>query len=436
MPTCSTPSAPDPRDDAHMPLPKRDTYDALVVGAGPSGAATAYWLADRGHRVLVVEKKHFPREKTCGDGLTPRAVRQLCDIGLAEPLSEFHRYDGLRSIAHGVTLELEWPEHPTLPAHGYVVRRRDLDQMVAERAVKAGATLWQGAEALEPVFEGGLVTGAAIRRKETGTVETVSARYVVVADGANSRFGRALGTSRDRSYPMGMAIRGYYRSDMHDDPWIESHLDLRDRDGNHMPGYGWIFPVGDGTINVGAGLLDTFTGFKSVNTTKLMEAFTASAPAYWGISTDTADGPWTGGKLPTGGSVLPKTGPTWIVAGDAVGAINPFNGEGIAYAYETARMVADAVDEALVTGDGLALARYPERLDEVYGLYFKVARLFVKAIGNPAVMRELTRVGFRSKTLMEWVLRIMANLLRPEELGPAEAAYKLASRIVAVLPEP
>ena len=198
-----------------------------------------------------------------------------------------------------------------------------------------------------------------------------------------------------------------------------------------MPGYGWIFPVGDGTINVGAGLLDTFTGFKAVNTSKLMDAFAATAPARWGISPETSCGPPKGGKLPTGGSVLPKVGPTWVVAGDAAGSVNPFNGEGIAYAYETGRMVADAVDEAIRTGDGLALARYPERLDEVYGLYFKVARTFVKLIGNPAVMRELTRVGFQSKTLMEWVLRIMANLLRPDEIGPAEAAYKVVEGLVA-----
>ncbi len=195
---------------------------------------------------------------------------------------------------------------------------------------------------------------------------------------------------------MGMAIRGYFTSPYHDEPWIESHLDLRDRDGNYMPGYGWIFPVGDGTINVGVGLLDTYTGFKAVNTTKLMDAFIATAPARWGISPETSCGPPTGGKLPTGGSVTPKAGPTWIVAGDAAGSINPFNGEGIAYAYETGRMVADAVHETLVTGDGLALARYPDQLDGRYGQYFKVARTFVTVIGNPAVMRELTRVGMQS----------------------------------------
>ncbi len=412
-----------------------ERWDALVVGAGPAGASAAYWLAQHGHSVLVVDKKRFPREKTCGDGLTPRAVRQLHDMGLASGLEEFQRYDGLRSIAHGVTLELPWPEHPDYPSFGYVVRRRDLDEMVADQAVKAGATLWPATEAVAPLVDGGLVTGAVLRHAESGVTEPVRAKVVVVADGANSRFGRALGTQRDRSYPMGMAIRGYFTSPYHDDPWIESHLDLRDREGNHMPGYGWIFPVGDGTVNVGVGLLDTFTGFKAVNTTKLMDAFVHTAPARWGISPETACGPPTGGKLPTGGSVTPKAGPTWIVAGDAAGSINPFNGEGIAYAYETGHLVADAVHEALATGDGLALARYPDTLDELYGRYFKVARTFVKLIGNPAVMRELTRIGFQSRTLMEWVLRIMANLLRPDEIGPAEAAYKIVEKLAAAVPD-
>jgi menaquinone-9 beta-reductase len=411
-----------------------ERYDVLVVGGGPAGAAAAYWLADAGHRVLVVEKKTFPREKTCGDGLTPRAVRQLHDMGLAEPLSRSLRFDGLRSIAHGVTLELEWPEHPEYPSYGYVVRRRDLDEMVAERAVKAGATLWSGAEAVEPLLEDGLVAGAVVRRD--GVSEGVRARYLVVADGANSRFGRALGTARDRDYPLGMAVRGYFTSPFHDEPWIESHLDLRDRDGNHLPGYGWIFPVGDGTVNVGVGLLSTFSGWKSINTSKLMDAFVATAPERWGISPETSCGAPTGGKLPTGGSVTPNVGPTWLVVGDAAGSVNPFNGEGISLAYETGRLASDAVSTALSTGDGLALARYPQQLEEIYGLYWKVARAFVRAIGNPAVMRELTRVGMQSRPLMEWVLRIMANLLRPEELGPAEAAYKMVAALVALAPEP
>src|SRR5260221_643809 len=106
------------------------------------------------------------------------------------------------------------------------------------------------------------MTWVVVRPKEAATNETVAGRAVIVADGSNSRFGRALGAARNRSYPLGMAVRGYFRSPRHDEGWIESHLDLRDRDGQHLPGYGWIFPAGAGTLHVGVGLLSTFPGWK------------------------------------------------------------------------------------------------------------------------------------------------------------------------------
>src|SRR3954470_15727667 len=412
------------------------THDVVVVGGGPSGAACAYWLAEAGHDVLLVEKKAFPREKTCGDGLTPRAVRQLEDMGLAEELANHHRFGGLRSIAFGKTLELEWPKTPSLPRYGYVVTRHDLDAFVAERAVKAGATLWQESEATAPLLERGVVRGAMVKRKDAGTVEEVRARYVVVADGANSRFGRALGTSRDRGYPQGMATGVSFTSPRHDEPWIESHLDVRDKAGNVLPGYGWIFPVGDGRVNVGIGLLSTFNQWKAVNTSHLMEAFVDYAPESWGISPETSCGPATGGRLPMSLSVGPHAGPTYLVTGDAAGAINPFNGEGIAYAYETGRMAASVLDKALTSGDGLVLGEYETRLQAEYALYYKVARAFVKIIGRPELMRLLVGTGMRSRSLMEWVLRIMANLLRPDELGPAEAAYRAVAAIARMAPGP
>jgi geranylgeranyl reductase family protein len=410
--------------------------DVLVVGGGPSGAACAYWLAEAGHDVRLIERKHYPREKTCGDGLTPRAVRQLEDMGLAEELTAHHRYRGLRSMAFGRTIELAWPRHPDLPDYGYVITRADLDELVARRAEKAGAEVLEGREALTPVVERGLVRGAVVRDRDSGTVSEMTARYVVVADGANSRFGRSLGTSRNREYPLGMAIRGYFTSPRHDEPWIESHLDIRDKTGDVLPGYGWIFPLGDGRVNVGVGLLSTFNQWKTVNTSHLMEAFVDYAPASWGLSPATSCGPPTGGRLPMGLSVGPHAGPTYLVVGDAGGSINPFNGEGIAYAYETGRMAAEAVGEALRTGDGLALAEYDTRLQETYALYFKVARAFVRIIGHPEMMRALVSTGMRSRTLMDWVMRIMANLLRPDELGPAEAAYRALAAIARIAPEP
>jgi geranylgeranyl reductase family protein len=305
--------------------------------------------------------------------------------------------------------------------------------MVAENAREAGATLLTGHEALEPLVERGFVRGATVRTKD-GATRDIHARYVIVADGANSRFGRALGTFRAREWPYGTAIRTYWKTPRHADPWIESALDVKDRNGNPMPGYGWIFPVGDGTVNIGVGLLSTFRDFKSVNTTHLLDAYAHQVAERWEIDPTAPEAKATSGRIPMGGSVGPKAGPSYLVVGDAAGSVNPFNGEGIDYAYETARMAAEVLHQALVANDPTALQQYPRMLDDEYGDYFKVARLFARVIGRPVLMRELTRVGMNSRTLMEWVLRIMANLLRPDEIGPAEAAYKAAAAIVKLAP--
>ena len=442
--TSDRPSAADTSDGTGREAAPK-VWDVLVVGGGPAGSSCAYWLAEAGWDVALVEKKVFPRVKTCGDGLTPRAVRQLADMGLEGALAGAHRYRGLRAHAFGHTIDLPWPSHPSFPDYGYTITRHDLDGLVNERAVKAGATVWQGTEAVEPIGgeSGGApangklapCAGAMVRDNATGRVREVRARYVVVADGANLRFGRALGTQRNRHRPLGMALRGYYHSPGHDGAFIESHLDIRNGEGAVVPGYGWIFPLGDGRVNVGVGLLSTDKRWKGLNTSTLMDHFVASAPARWELSPDVAAGPPTGGKLPMGLAVGPRVGPTTLVVGDAGGAINPFNGEGIAYGYETGRLAAATMGEALAGGGPGALADYERRIEDAYGLYFRVARAFVHIISNPELMRVCVGTGMRVEPVMSWMLRIMANLMRPDETGPAEAGYRLLASIGRLVPE-
>ena len=407
----------------------------VVIGGGPSGSSCAYWLADAGWDVAVVEKKVFPRVKTCGDGLTPRAVRQLADMGLEEALAGSHKYGGLRAFGFGRSLEMQWPDHPNFPNYGYTITRHDLDGLVAERAVKAGATLLAGTEVVAPIVDEAAsppssspalphLTGVTIKDKESGATRLLRGRYVVVADGANSRVGRMLGTNRRRDLPLGMALRGYYTSDRHDDLFIESHLDIRDAAGDVVPGYGWIFPMGDGRVNVGVGLLSTDRRWKGVNTSHLMELFVEQAPESWGLTPETCLGPPTGGKLPMGLSVGPRVGTNVLLAGDAAGTINPFNGEGIAYGYETGRLAAAALGHAL-SGEGAhALQDYDRQLQAAYGPYYKVGRAFVRMISNPETMKLCVGIGMRSEFLMSELLRIMANLMRPDSPGPAEIAFR------------
>jgi geranylgeranyl reductase family protein len=402
-----------------------ESPQVLVVGGGPGGASAAFWLAQRGVDVLLVEKKHYPREKACGDGLTPRAVRQLTDMGFDFDRPNVHRIVGLRSYAGDVMLEMPWPEHSVYPNWGATLRRSDLDGRVAGLAASAGATVLQGVEAVALV-NGGELTAVELRSRDREP-EIVEPDYVVVADGSLSRFGRKLGTERRRDYPFGLAVRGYWESPNSTDGFIESQLDIRDRQGRAMPGYGWVFPMGDGTVNIGAGLVSTFKGWKDINTSRILDAYLAELPDHWHVGPDPVTRP-IGGKLPMAFSVGPKTGRNWIVVGDAAGAVNPFNGEGIDYAYETGRLAASLIAEAIAADDPTVLAAYDDALSAEYGAYHRVARIFVSAIGNPLIMRTLTTVGLRSRPLMEWVLKVMANLLEPEERGMAEKVYVAVER--------
>ncbi|HEY5265400.1 MAG TPA: geranylgeranyl reductase family protein [Acidimicrobiales bacterium] len=422
---------------------KSTTYDVVIVGGGPSGSACAYWLAEAGWSVCLIEKKHFPREKTCGDGLTPRSVYQLNEMGLEDLVAaNGHKYNGLRAFGFGASLEMNWPEHPIFPNYGFTITRFNLDGLVAEAAAKFGATVLNGVEALDlldptPAKENGLVgaAGVLVKDKDTGKTAEIRGRYLVVGDGQNSRLGRELGVTRNRDWPMGMALRGYYTSDRHAEPWIDSHLDIRDTNGEVVPGYGWIFPLGDGRVNVGVGLLSTGGAWKGVNTTKLQEYFVAQTAEAWGLNDETCCGPATGGRLPMGLSIGPRVGANTLTIGDATGMVNPFNGEGIAYGYESGRLAAGVLGEALVANDASALSLYDERLDAAYGDYYKVARAFVRLISEPRILSACVGTGLRVPPVMKELLTIMANLMSNDSKGPAERGYRAMTRIANAIPE-
>ena len=423
---------------------KPTIYDVVIVGGGPSGSACAYWLANAGWNVCLIEKKQFPREKTCGDGLTPRSVYQLSEMGLEGIVAaNGHRYQGLRAFGFGATLEMNWPEHPVFPNYGYTITRFNLDGLVADNATQHGATVLNGVEAVDlveptPGREGQLVgaAGVVVKDKESGLTREIRGRYLVIADGQNSRLGRELGVVRNRSWPMGMALRGYYTSDRHDEAWIDSHLDIRDTDGKVVPGYGWIFPLGDGRLNVGVGLLSTGGAWKGVNTTKLQEYFVAQVGDAWGLNEETSCGAPTGGRLPMGLSIGPRVGANTLTIGDATGMVNPFNGEGIAYGYETGRLAAGVLGEALLNDDETVLRLYDERLNDAYGEYYKVARAFVRLISEPKVLQACVGVGLRVRPVMRELLKIMANLMSNDDPGLGERGYRAITKLAGVIPEP
>lgn len=407
-------------------------FDVAIVGGGPSGSAAAHYLASKGHSVFVCEKKSFPREKTCGDGLTPRAVKQLREMGLGSELETWERVRGLRVHAAGRVLELPFPELDDWDDFGLVKPRKDLDQIVLNHAEAAGAKVLYETQAKEPIFEGGVLTGFKAKR---GTdVEEVSAKFTICAEGAATKFARSLGRDRNLDYPMGFAIRQYFTSPMQQSGWFEAYLEVKAADKNSLPGYGWVFPVGDGTVNVGVGMLSTFGGWRDVNLHDLQNNFVSQLPAEWEINPETVCSKPRAGRLFMGGSVWPPHGPGLVLVGDAAGMINPMNGEGIAYGYETGRIAARHIDEALREGSSNSLDGYTNELKETYGPYYRLGRRFVNIIGNPAVMERLVSFGMRSKNVMSYALTLMANLEDMNGKGLEQKGLKMMKRLAELKP--
>ena len=402
------------------------TFDVAIVGGGPSGAAAAHYLATRGHSVVVCEKKTFPREKTCGDGLTPRAVKVLHEMGLGDELAQWESVAGLRIHAAGRTMELPWPELEGWANYGLVKPRRELDSIVLANAEAAGAKVLQHTEVVRPIFDDGTVTG--ITAKRDGEDENINARFVICAEGAATKFAASLGRVRNQDYPMGWAIRQYFTSPMESCGWFEAFLEVK-LGPDALPGYGWVFPVGDGTVNVGVGILSTYGGYKNINLNTLQRNFVDNLPREWGVNYDTVVSKPRGGRLFMGQSVWPPHGPGFVLVGDAAGMINPCNGEGIAYGYETGRIAGRHIDEALRSGSDVTLHGYTSELETTYGPYYRLGRRFVRMIGHPELMERLVSMGMRSKRLMSFALTFMANLEDPKRSGVQQVGLRALKRI-------
>ena len=310
--------------------------DVIVVGAGPGGSATAYHLAKHGVRVLLLEKTEFPREKVCGDGLTPRAVKQLVDMGVdVSPEAGWLRNKGLRVIGGGLRLELNWPELAYYPDFGLVRTRLDFDDILAKQAVKAGAILRTGHNVTSALLDGeGRITGVNVKTPDGE--QTLSAPLTIAADGVSGRLPTSLGVAKREDRPMGVAVRRYYRCPVKaDDDYLESWLELRSRDGGDklLPGYGWIFGMGDGRVNVGLGVLNSSAAYGQTNYREMLLDWLAATPQDWGLCDEAnADGKILGAALPMGFNRTPHYTRGLMLVGDSGGMVNPFNGEGIAYA--------------------------------------------------------------------------------------------------------
>src|ERR1700712_4497075 len=393
--------------------------DVIVVGAGPAGSTAATYLARSGVDVLLLEKSVFPRDKVCGDGLTPRGVKQVLALGVDVSSDDWLRNTGLRVVGGGTSLELPWPVLQDYPGFGLVRPRRDFDQMLADLAVKAGARLRVGTTVTTPIQDEqtGRIIGVNAKTEDGPT--SFRAPLVIAADGVSARIALGMGINKRDDRPLGVAVRRYYNAPAKtNDDYLESHLELWDRsepaDPKLLPGYCWIFGLGDGTVNVGLGMLNSSKAFGRTDYRKLLKTWLDGTPEEWGLREENAIGAIGGAGLPMGFNRTPHYVNGLVLLGDAGGAVNPFNGEGIAYAMESAALAAESVLQGLGRPEGAsreaALHGYVTAMKDHLGAYYRLGGIFSTLIGKPSVMKTATRLGLPRKDLMYLVLKLLAGL--------------------------
>lgn len=390
------------------------TADLLVIGAGPAGAAAAIQAARAGVHVVVFEKAAYGRDKVCGDGLTPRAIAALNELEI--DLEGAHHIVGLRMIANSTVRELDWPDGTRFPNHGAVWPRRRLDAALIDAATSAGADVRYETEAL-PILDGDRVIGVEANG------EKWSAPLTVIAAGAPGKVAKMLGTERVEDEPFGLAIRAYAESPRHADGHLEACLTLSDENGTAVPGYGWMFPAGDGTVNIGAGALSTMKGFKKLNLNRLLDDYRAIVREDWEL------GPFLerprAWRLPM--SAQRRHGPGWVAIGDAAGLINPMNGEGIDYGLESGILAADL----FVADPALAPGRYDVEVGERFDAFLSTGRRFSFLIGHPWILRSGLRLAVGTDQIAQITLQVMGNLVDGQTPGAAGRVFRLADKALS-----
>ncbi|WP_439385999.1 geranylgeranyl reductase family protein [Amycolatopsis lexingtonensis] len=417
--------------------------EVIVVGAGPAGSTVATYLARAGVDVLLLEKTEFPREKVCGDGLTPRGVKQLIDLGIdtSEDAGWVHSR-GLRILTGDLTLELDWPDLTSYPPYGVSRTRHDFDDLLAKLAVKAGARLYERTTVTSAITNAsGRVVGVEAKVGPEKTPVHYRAPLVLACDGVSARLALSVGIQKNEKRPMGVAVRQYYKSPRHDDPFIEGHLELWDksdpRDPKLLPGYGWAFPLGDGTVNVGLGMLSTSASFRNTDYRALLRQWLDGTPEEWGYREENAIGKVGGAGLPMGFNRTPHYRDGLLLLGDAGGMVSPFNGEGISAAMESAQIAAEVVVQALARREGpsreRALEAYPRAVGELMGGYYQLGNVFAKIIGKPKIMHACTKYGLRINKLLPLVYKGLSGCY---DAKGGDGVDRLISALAKVTPSP
>jgi geranylgeranyl reductase family protein len=351
---------------------------------------------------MVIDAAGFPRDKACGDGLTPRAVAELERLGLRDWLDARIRHRGLTMSGFGGAVEVDWPGR-AFPSTGSAVARVELDDRIRKVAEDSGARMLLGVKAVGTQHD----YAGKVRSVTLADGTEVGCATLIVADGARSTLGRTLGRRWHQDTVYGIAARGYLATPRADEPWLTSHLELRSPDGALLPGYGWIFPLGNGEVNIGVGALSTAKRPADLALRPLMSYYTDLRRDEWEFVGQPRS--VVSALLPMGGAVSGVAGPNWMLIGDAAACVNPLNGEGIDYGLESGRLAAGLLES------GELSPAWPYVLQSHYGRAFSVARRLALLLTFPRFLPATGPFAMRSTALMRIAVRVMGNLVTDDD---------------------
>ena len=387
--------------------------DVVVIGAGPGGSSAAYWLARRGLDVRLLDKSAFPRDKTCGDAIAPRSLAALDRMGLLAKL-DAPRLTLARAFGPGGRhmRSAMGRRDSRYPRYSLVVRRTEFDDAVRRHAIQAGAA-FSGGFNVQSVRNAGNCVVVSGRRD--GRFESIEARLVIVATGANVALLRSIGILK-QTPPMILAARAYFAGLDPQDDALDFYFDDVIR-----PGYGWIFPLGDGTANVGAGFLSK-RGRKTTAREALDFFLERNAAARERLNGAQRIGPVKGYPLRIDFATAPTFGDRTLLVGEAAGLVNPLTGEGIDFALESGEIAAEFAADALRRGDvsRRALCGYDRLLRQKFQSIFVATTWLRRLYLNPPVLRLLMDRAARRPELAELIGGVVTATVDPRVgLNPA-----------------
>lgn len=392
-------------------IPKdKHLYDVAVIGAGPGGATAAHYLAAQGMDVLLLDKAEFPRDKTCGDGLTPRALHLLADMGILNEANQAgFRINGLELHAKaGNMMQAPIPDNPKYPDHLLIVPRLKLDDIIRKRAIKSGAKFESPVRVrnIEKKTDRFL-----IQAYREGNNQEYQARVAILAIGANMRMLQDLGILK-HTPPVLLAARAYY----------EGMSGLSDRIQAHFahvpqPGYGWVFPISESSANVGLGFWQSRLPWRKSPSSApgAMKDFLQNPKLREMLSGAEQLGPIKSYPLRIDFATAPTYAERILLVGETAGLVSPLTGEGIDFAMESAHLAANFLSETFARGDfsRRAFSGYDRRLRQNFQRLFRALGNVRQFYLNPLLMSRAITVSRKHSEIKKLLVNVMLSQQNP-----------------------